>query len=97
MKDFWTAVTYQEIVFVVASPRLTVSPRRCCLSAALAGRLRLLFSQFLCLRRPPGLCLKNILVLPAFRGLGIDQKVFAFLPRRALESGCSSFELSVLH
>jgi hypothetical protein len=28
MKDFWTAVTYQEIVFVVASPRLTVSPRR---------------------------------------------------------------------
>jgi hypothetical protein len=74
MKDFWTAVTYQEIVFVVACPRLTVSPRLCCLSAALAGRLRLLFSQFLCLRRPPGLCLKNILVLPAFRGLGIGQK-----------------------
>ena len=46
MKDFWTAVTYQEIVFVVASPRLTVSPRRCCLSAALAVAFAFYFLNF---------------------------------------------------
>jgi hypothetical protein len=40
----------------------------------------------------PGLCLKNILVLPAFQ-----KKIFAFLPGRAMESGCSRVELSVLN
>lgn len=45
----------------------------------------------------PGLYLEDIFVRPGFRSLGVGRKVFAFLSNRAMESGCSRIELSVLN
>jgi GNAT superfamily N-acetyltransferase len=45
----------------------------------------------------PGLYLEDIFVRPAFRGLGVGRKLFAFLATKAQESNCSRIELSVLN
>ncbi len=43
-----------------------------------------------------GLYLEDIFVLPAHRGTGIGRQIFADLARRAVASGCTRMEWSVL-
>lgn len=55
------------------------------------------FFNFSTFRAQPGLYLEDIFVRPAFRRLGIGRQLFAFLSNKALESGCTRVELSVLN
>ena len=45
----------------------------------------------------PNFYLEDILVRPAFRGLGVGKELFSFLARRATEHGCGRMEWSVLN
>lgn len=45
----------------------------------------------------PNFYLEDILVRPAFRGLGVGKELFGFLARRATEHGCGRMEWSVLN
>ena len=44
----------------------------------------------------PGLYLEDLFVQPAYRGLGVGERLMRHLARLALERGCGRFEWSVL-
>lgn len=56
----------------------------------------LFFHNFSTFLGRPGLYLEDLFVLPEHRGLGLGQRLMAYLARLAVERGCGRFEWSVL-